>query len=94
MQWLTILCYLLVIFSMNWLIIINTMEFDDTLRNEYDDTFYIDNNYMKRQYPYTTKRYRTMIAEKHLWHKLLTGMKTGNLQRLMPSRITTALRFG
>ncbi|VDP41221.1 unnamed protein product [Schistosoma margrebowiei] len=53
-----------------------------------------NNEYVKRQYPLTIKRYLTMTAEKYLWNKLMNEMKTGGLQKLMHPRIPTTLRFG
>ncbi|CAH8437888.1 unnamed protein product [Schistosoma mattheei] len=84
-------------FSINWLIS-DTLELDDTFKDDYDDDFFSNNNndneYIKRQYPLTIKRYLTMTAEKYLWNKLMNEMKTGGLQKLMHPRVPTALRFG
>ncbi|CAH8439142.1 unnamed protein product [Schistosoma haematobium] len=98
MQWLTMIFYLFLMFSINWLIG-NTFEIDDTFKDDDDDDDVFSNNnndyeYIKRQYPLTIKRYLAMTAEKYLWNKLMNEMKTGGLQKLIHPRVPTALRFG
>ncbi|CAH8439789.1 unnamed protein product [Schistosoma curassoni] len=93
MQWLTMIFYLFLMFSIS-----DTFELDDTFKDDYDDDVFSNNNndneYIKRQYPLTIKRYLTMTAEKYLWNKLMNEMKTGGLQKLIHPRVPTALRFG
>uniref|UniRef100_A0A3Q0KSK5 Uncharacterized protein n=1 Tax=Schistosoma mansoni TaxID=6183 RepID=A0A3Q0KSK5_SCHMA len=86
--------YLSLMFTMNWLIS-DTLEFEDTFENEYDNAFNFENNYIRRPRPLTMKRYLTMAADKYLlWNKLLNEMKPDGLQRFIPPRIPTTLRFG
>ncbi|CAI2722969.1 unnamed protein product [Schistosoma spindalis] len=94
MQWLTMIFYLFLMFSINWLIS-DTLELDNIIKDQYDDGFnHNDNEYIKKQYPLTMKRYLTITAEKYLWNKLINEMRTGGLQKFMHPRVPTALRFG
>ncbi|CAH8437115.1 unnamed protein product [Heterobilharzia americana] len=94
MQWLTLLTFTYLVYSMNWTLC-ESVDWTDTLYDDDYEAYYNNDNYQyKRQYPLTNKRYMTIAEEKKFWNKLFNGIRPVGFHKFTPPRAPTTLRFG